>query len=89
MWVKWTACAIHLSQTNTDVIVGLFLNSSKYICVSVDFILFFSCEEYQVVSHSNTDYFPLEISIIDFKTTRYNLFSVRMYEYITISIENI
>ena len=35
-------CVIHLTLTHTDVIVGLFINSS--ICVRVVFVLFFSCE---------------------------------------------
>ena len=33
-------CVIHLSHTLIDVIVGLLVNSSIYICVSVTFVLF-------------------------------------------------
>ena len=40
------ACIIHLSRTHADVIVYLVINSSMYICVSVAFDLFFSCELY-------------------------------------------
>ena len=36
-------CIIHLSHTHTDVIVGLLINSSMYICFSVGFALFISC----------------------------------------------
>ena len=35
------ACIIQLSHTHIDVIVGLLINSSMYICVSEAFILFF------------------------------------------------
>ena len=37
-------CVIHLSYTHTDVIVGLLIYSSIYMCTSVPFVLFFSCE---------------------------------------------
>ena len=37
---------IHLSHTHTDVIVVSLLNTSMYICVSVAFVLFCSCELY-------------------------------------------
>ena len=46
-------CVIHLYHTNTDVIVALLINSSMYICASVAFVLFCSCERYQVVSRNN------------------------------------
>ena len=36
----------HLSHTHTTVVVGLLINSSMYICVSVAFALFFSYERY-------------------------------------------
>ena len=34
-------CILHLSHAHSDVIVGLLINSSKYICVSMAFVLFF------------------------------------------------
>ena len=40
------ACVIHLSHTHTDGVVDLLINVSMYICVSMAFILFCSCEEY-------------------------------------------
>ena len=39
-------CVFQLSHIRTDVIVGLLINSSKCVFVSVDFALFFSCERY-------------------------------------------
>ena len=40
------ACVIHLAHTHANVIVDLVINSSMYICVSVAFVLFFSCGLY-------------------------------------------
>ena len=44
-------CVIHRSYTNIDVIVDLLINT--YICVSVTFVLFFSCERYLGVLRNN------------------------------------
>ena len=40
------ARVIHLSHTHTDVIPDLPIYSSMYMCVSVAFVLLFSCERY-------------------------------------------
>ena len=37
-------CVIHLSHTQTDVIVGLIINNSMYLCVSEAFVVFISCD---------------------------------------------
>ena len=50
------ACIIHLSHIHADVIVDLLINNSMYICVSVAFVLFFSCELYYVVSRNTAAY---------------------------------
>ena len=55
-------CVIRLSHAHTVVIVGLLKSSSMYICVGVTFVLFFSCESYQVVSLNNM-YFGGEIDV--------------------------
>ena len=44
----FTVADLLLLHIYTDVIVDLLINSSVYICVIVDFVLFFSCEQYHI-----------------------------------------
>ena len=43
-------CLIRLSHAHTDVIIVPPINSSMYICVSVAFVLFFSCDNIRLLS---------------------------------------